>query len=266
MIAGLPTIVVVSLLATLFGLAALVVGLWPRRRGSTPFCRKCGYNLTGIDRQPATPGEQPCPECGLDLRCDDSAVIGKRVRRLHLAVLGLLMALAGGLPIGQWGRSALQRVDWYTKLPTWWVFDDMRGDDEKVAWRAWSEIESRFSAGALSVGQVSSLIDACLEEHARPVFELPGGMEADVLLGDSTIETAMTATQRRRYANNLMRNLTLSIRSRVVANKPFKVWFDADGHVPLGRTCLLRLLSFTCNGLDIEGDALLDGSAGWGKI
>ena len=41
----------------LLGLWLLKTGLWPRRRGDTPYCRKCGYNLTALT-------SERCPECG----------------------------------------------------------------------------------------------------------------------------------------------------------------------------------------------------------
>ena len=50
----LPPLIVLSILA----IWLLKTGIWPRRRGVTPHCAGCGYNLTGLT------GER-CPECGV---------------------------------------------------------------------------------------------------------------------------------------------------------------------------------------------------------
>ena len=42
-------IVVCGLILLPFGLVFLKIGLWPRRQGDAPHCRKCGYNLTGLE-------------------------------------------------------------------------------------------------------------------------------------------------------------------------------------------------------------------------
>ena len=253
------------LLVAFGGVFLLVRGLRPRRRGSTVYCRKCGYNLTGLDLHAASHGKRPCPECGLDLTLVDSVVIGMRVRRPLLAGIGLLMVLVGGWPIGVAGVAVIQGVSWYSKLPTWWVLSDLHGGDGTIAHRAWSEMEARFAAGALSAGQQSRLIDAYLDEQARANLRPIIGREMVNLLGDPTIESAMTLGQQRRYANNLARNLTLLIRPRVVADEPFIIWFNRDSRVPLNRVCSLRLTSFTCNGREIEQQPHIGRSSGCGS-
>ena len=43
------------------GIVLLVRGLYPRRQGDTPYCRKCHYNLTGTNLDA---DDARCPECG----------------------------------------------------------------------------------------------------------------------------------------------------------------------------------------------------------
>jgi predicted RNA-binding Zn-ribbon protein involved in translation (DUF1610 family) len=65
-------------LVALLGLFLLWRGLRPRREGTTPYCRKCGYNLTGTDR---TAADARCSECGTHVIDDSGVVFGERVRR-----------------------------------------------------------------------------------------------------------------------------------------------------------------------------------------
>jgi len=48
-----------AIVVGIVGLILLRVGFFPKRRGDTPYCRKCGYNQTGAP-------SATCPECGAD--------------------------------------------------------------------------------------------------------------------------------------------------------------------------------------------------------
>ena len=143
---------------------------------------------------------------------------------------------------------------------------DLRGDDDNVAGKAWSEIQARLSNGALSLSRDSRLMDAFLDEQARPEVRFPITGEMVNMLGDATIESAMTSEQQRRYARSLARDITLSIRPRVAADEPFQIVFSWDSRVPLNRTCMLRLISFTCNNREVEGNVHTGGGSGCGGI
>jgi hypothetical protein len=49
---------VFTLFVGIIGLLFIADGLWSRRRGHTPYCRHCNYNLTSLD-------SDRCPECGM---------------------------------------------------------------------------------------------------------------------------------------------------------------------------------------------------------
>jgi len=140
------------LVASLFsGTILLVSGLRGRKVDDFPYCRECRYNLTGLTGQ-------RCPECG-SLTTETGVIIGRRRRRPRLIVAGLLLCIPTmAVLIGaqtQWARS----VNWYQKLPTWWVFKDQQSDNRKVSYRAGDELKSRFLHGEMNQKQIQRLAD-----------------------------------------------------------------------------------------------------------
>lgn len=143
----------------------IVLGLRPRRRGDTPFCRACGYNLTGLDR--AAAGVR-CPECGADIATDAAIVRGTRHLRRGLiatGAIGLALGLAavGGLLYGEH-----KQVDWYSHLPTALILRDARGSDATQALRALLVLDARLQRNELDVGQMNTLAEAALMWKSRP--------------------------------------------------------------------------------------------------
>ena len=104
-------------LSAILGLMLLITALFPRRRGKTPYCRRCRYNLTGIE-------SKRCPECGTPLSVRGAVLHGERRRRPRLAILGLVVLLGGTGPLGvrtyRWAKS----VRWYSYRPIAWVTGD----------------------------------------------------------------------------------------------------------------------------------------------
>lgn len=74
-----------SLILLTLGCAVLVVAVRGVRRGTTPHCPECDYNLTGL-----TAGR--CPECGLALD-GTSPRFGEKRYRTHLACIGIVIVL-----------------------------------------------------------------------------------------------------------------------------------------------------------------------------
>jgi predicted RNA-binding Zn-ribbon protein involved in translation (DUF1610 family) len=66
------------------GVRLLVGDLRGKRVGETPFCTKCGYNLTALS-------SEICPECGVALMADN--VRRGELRRDWLAVAGTVFRL-----------------------------------------------------------------------------------------------------------------------------------------------------------------------------
>ena len=130
-------LLVICTLLTLLGGFVTLMALFPKRRGDTPYCRKCGYNLTGLDLDEET---ARCPECGAMLSRAKAIVIGERnVRRLRL-VIWLLFFLSGAAPLMAISVVALLKVDWYGFKPTILVLSDLESNNTPLAAQGWSEI------------------------------------------------------------------------------------------------------------------------------
>ena len=113
-------------------------GLWPRRQGDAPHCRKCGYNLTGLE-------SGRCPECGVAAG-PKTIVRGRRCRRPLEIVVGMMYAGLASAPL----YMAARQVDWYPYYPTAWVVNDLRSPDGKTANKASGELNRRVRAGRTS--------------------------------------------------------------------------------------------------------------------
>lgn len=136
------------------GIVALRRGLWPRRRGSTPYCAGCGYNLTMLT-------SDRCPECGADTTPAGAIVTGERRRRLGLILLGVGCLLVAVSPV----VNSLLGVDWYQYKPTIWVLKDLESSNGTLSQKAWDEIERRLKRYGLSASQRSTLVDLGLTEQ-----------------------------------------------------------------------------------------------------
>ena len=155
----------IPLIVFLIGAALLALGLRPRRVGQTPFCRTCGYNLTGKVLQDAA---ERCSECGTALTAG-AVVYGERRRRPGWIALGAVCVLLGATPTGMEVAGALLGVDWYKYKPTSWVQGDAEGANLDLAKRAFTELDRRFVADTLSADDKQWFIEYCLKEEAvRP--------------------------------------------------------------------------------------------------
>ncbi len=210
------------------GLALLRYGVWPRRRGDVPYCRKCGYNLTAL------PSDR-CPECGTPL-APEKIVRGERRRRPTLITVGALsVSIALGLL-----ASSLRNVNWYQHRPTRWVMADLRSTNVDSAMRALSELERRIGADRLSVADQTKLIEFCLAEQvAEPpsaiVNMLVSHLERRHVRGGRGLSKAQEA----RFLRQLV-TLSLRVRPRVVLGDqvPYSVIYR-------GRACYPIVSHFT---------------------
>lgn len=123
----------------------LKVGFWSRRRGQSPFCRKCEYNLTGLT-------STRCPECGTVIS-PETTIYGERRRKPVLSGLGCLGLILFALAAAQAGR----KVNWYLYYPASWVVRDL--DNQSTHNKAYAELTRRITTGRIS-SVVRALIDA----------------------------------------------------------------------------------------------------------
>ncbi len=208
----------VLLLTSMGGLAAglslCIWGWFPRRTGVTPFCRKCGYNLTGTD---LTSGGARCPECGSDLNSERVVVGARHVRRGYIRA-GLMLGAVGLLGIGTVVASRWGLVNWYAYAPTWWVLRDARSSDADRARRAFGELAARLNARSLNARYYPEVIETCLAEQPRA--RLPS-TPADILATLYAVR-ALSETQQRQFFESMVQ-LRLRAASAVVGETPLSL-------------------------------------------
>ena len=120
----------------------LKIGLWPQRKGGTPYCRRCGYNLTGV-------GADVCPECGA-LRSGRMTIYGERQRRGWLALGGVvLLVVCVGL-VYKPAHMFYHMTDFYQYKPARLLLWDMRSSDSLVQSQAARELLRRLNSKGLA--------------------------------------------------------------------------------------------------------------------
>lgn len=124
-------------------------GWFPRRSGKDSFCRKCRYNLRGLQAN-------SCPECG-NFLTSTTIVKGQRVPRKWMGFLGLSFALLGFGAITIAVNANLRNIDWETHKPLFWLLSNLESTDSAVRDRAWPECTRRFAANELAHADKSKL-------------------------------------------------------------------------------------------------------------
>jgi hypothetical protein len=213
--------VVTGLPALLPIVIVLRYGLWPKRRGHTPYCRQCGYNLTGrvSDR---------CPECGSALG-DKAIVYGERRRRPVVIALCLacFIALLAGRFWGVWP------VDRYALCPAWLLIVDAASSNISAADRACMELRWRIVTGQLTPPNLSRLMDVALRTQAQEGYRLGSRRSFYLLtlLGEGHLAGRLSEAQRTTFLNQLP-NGELRVRPRVIKGDrvPLSVWIE--GRLP----------------------------------
>ncbi len=211
----------------------LLLTAWRRRTGRTPFCRNCGYNLTGTipslpAAAPAAPvatagGPPRCPECGSGL--DESQVrYGERRIRKPRLLAGLLLTSTTSVTLAWQLASALPNVDWYRHYPVRWVFDDLASADAAVADRAFDELQRRCLAESLAQNHLDRFVEQCLRVQAGPLetgSHKPKyrGRKEVVLLERLYNEGGLSPDQSRRFFETMFVT-ELSVRPRVGRDGP----------------------------------------------
>jgi hypothetical protein len=189
-----------------------------RRRGETPRCRKCDYNLTGLT-------SDRCPECGLSLETG-ALVHGERYRRWWWAVLGVVfMALAGVCLI-----KPVQQIDWYRFRPTSWVLSDFQSATGAPFQKARAELLQRDRNGKLDRRHRDTLIKLCLAEQIRT----PQRANAQSLIDHLAWlygQDALSDAQSRQFFQQMV-ELELTVRPRVAPGDDVPFWFKNHTRTP----------------------------------
>lgn len=138
------------------GLVLLVVGLRGRRVGDEPRCRKCKYDLTGLD-------SDRCPECGHAIT-QKTTVHGFRRRRRALWLPGALL-MAVSLSVAGYGGYQAAQWKTYRDYPVFMLrWKAANGD-----FRAANALNNRIRRGALQPEQLRSFADTAIDQYTKAV-------------------------------------------------------------------------------------------------
>jgi hypothetical protein len=212
-------------LLTLVGVYLTLTGLFPKRRGDTPYCRNCAYNLTGLDL--GAPDTR-CPECGGKLH-DRAVVFGERVVRSGRLVLGNIILLISLAALALPAIDALRNVRWYELKPTAWVLRDAKSEKAIVAIKAFNELSRRLRDDELAAEHKRELAAICLGHQADPQVHVMIGPRAIDLLGEMYERQALSPDQTEGFLDNMV-TFGVRVRPVVVKGQPF----------PLATPCVLR--------------------------
>jgi hypothetical protein len=219
---------IAAISVSVLGLLLTFRALYPRRVGETRYCRKCRYNLTGLDL--ATPGAR-CPECGSVLG-EKHILVGERRRRASRVLISLVILLAGALPLtaivvgGLWANA-------YGYFPTGLLLTLARHGDPQTVSGCFKELSLRFVASSLSADQIAAVAEAALTREAGATKRDQAG-EAIVLLHRLYTGNQLAREQTQRFLANLLRQPRLRVRSMVICGQefylgaPFENWVPGD--------------------------------------
>jgi len=165
-----PLILILTI-GSLVGVAAAVLGWRGRRIDDHPWCRRCRFDLFGLD-QP-----EICPECGADLHARRAVRFGQRRKRPIVLTAGLLMLILSLTGLGVLGYGRLNGFNWNTIKPTAFLMWQSGSDDPALVDGVVTELFKRAQAGELSVSQIDALAARGLDwqgDRNRPWIEAWG--------------------------------------------------------------------------------------------
>jgi hypothetical protein len=140
-----------------FGAVLMLRGFRGRRVGDHPFCRRCDYDLYGIERT-------SCPECGADLHLARARIIGVRLRSSRSIILGSAFVGFGLLALGLSGYWYFSALDWQPIKPVWLLTRESKRADTHAA--ALAELQRRLDSSELSEAQADAVAEVAIAAHA----------------------------------------------------------------------------------------------------
>ncbi len=231
-------------LFTILALSGLLVLLFARRRrGRSPYCRRCGYDQTGrvSDR---------CSECGANLTHRRAIRIGRPRLSRAWAAAGLLALVAGAVPAGRSGWLAARAYDWYQLKPIPWVLDDLRRPDTRSGDRAVERIARMALADELSDEIATRAIDASLD--GRQGADYHGNDWSDFELLGLLYSTRDFSPEQTARLFETFFCLQLEVRNIVRADDPIPIRLGLGPDRSSGLHAFIRTTSLQIDGREID--------------
>ncbi|MBI5865019.1 MAG: hypothetical protein HZB38_11030 [Planctomycetes bacterium] len=205
---GNGTILASAGAAAFFGILLLLAGgllikaAWfPRRRGETPFCQKCRYNLTGLELTSDLPPK--CPECGTPLQARN-VLRGERVRRRGLALVGVLLVTLGISGFSYWLADRIKLADWYEWAPGDLVITLLTSSNTQVATDAAAETNRRMHLRRFWPWQRARLARLCLNVQSQRQSVMVSPSAFIEWLGTLASRNELTQEQQDEFARNCL--------------------------------------------------------------
>ncbi|HZW08358.1 MAG TPA: hypothetical protein VFF69_00505 [Phycisphaerales bacterium] len=212
------------LLATislLVGLALLGVGLRGRNIGDAPHCRRCGFDLTGIETDAdaeQSDGPPRCPECGRDLGARRAVRIGVKQRRHVVASLGVAGVLLAC------GALALALVASNARLngakPTWLLLAEASMLRGGVSQAAAAELLDRHNTAPLAPGSLARIVPGALRAQADPNVDWPNSPWWPLLEG-AFVADEVSGENLARYVRAALSDPSVGLPNNAVASEPW---------------------------------------------
>jgi predicted RNA-binding Zn-ribbon protein involved in translation (DUF1610 family) len=205
----------ISVLLLTVGLVLLVRGLIGRRTDDHPYCRACGFDLTG-----RAADSTRCPECGRDVTQASAIRHGHRQRRGGLIAGGVAALLLGLVFVGPLVITSATSFDTQPYKPMWMLQREVRSGNAPVRGAALLELERRYKDGLLSSGGVASLVTLALDVQGDPTKPWNTKWGDIVELGRA--KQQVSDEQWSRYARQAV-PFNLLVRSKVRRRDPLTV-------------------------------------------
>ncbi len=147
----------------MLGLVLVWRGWRGRLVNDHPYCRACGFDLTGLSKI-----REQCPECGSNLLNLGAVREGLRVRRYGLLIAGLLCLLVPLLPLGMTALSQVTQVNIQHYKPVWLLRAEAMRGSTSASKAALEEITRRLgNSSIIQLAEVTTLIDETLRRQVN---------------------------------------------------------------------------------------------------
>lgn len=209
-----------------------------RRVGTTPFCAKCGYNLSG-----RTGEAGPCSECGSDLKVEGAVRIGERQRRWGRFAFGMFLLVGSVLYVSLFTLGVIQNTNLIPYMPTWYLAWQAERANVPVGLdlpAPLSELLRRHEHGELSNSQIDSLVNRILGIQADRTKNWNIGWGD--LFEQAWLDGLVSKKQLESYLNQIANDaVSLRVRSKVTHGRPLPIRFESDS-ARIGTKCHFNLV------------------------